>query len=168
MVGSVLTFTNCIGFAISVVSIELFVRAVQVWPLAAVMSVLLIAFAVKVLAFVPDRIAKLDWLVGIALGVVVGLYPPAHEWWFPIAVCTGVVAHLAGDLLTTRGIHLLYPLRIPLPLPRALYKNRSFLAVPLLGNAGSAGELVLLAPVTVFALAGLWGAFALTTGLAVA
>jgi membrane-bound metal-dependent hydrolase YbcI (DUF457 family) len=139
-----------------------------VWPLAAVMSVLLIAFAVKVLAFVPDRIAKLDWVVGIALGVVVGLYPPAHEWWFPIAVFTGVVAHLVGDLLTTRGIHLLYPLRIPLPLPRALYKNRSFLAVPLLGNAGSAGELVLLAPVTVFALAGLWGAFALTTGLAVA
>ncbi|MEO8654355.1 MAG: MFS transporter, partial [Ramlibacter sp.] len=34
VVGSVLTFTNCIGFAISVVSIELFVRAAQVWPLA--------------------------------------------------------------------------------------------------------------------------------------
>ncbi|HEY0887430.1 MAG TPA: MFS transporter, partial [Ramlibacter sp.] len=34
VVGSVLTFTNCIGFAISVLSIELFVRAAQVWPLA--------------------------------------------------------------------------------------------------------------------------------------
>ena len=34
VVGSVLTFTNCIGFAISVVSIELFVRMAQVWPLA--------------------------------------------------------------------------------------------------------------------------------------
>ena len=34
VVGSVLTFTNCIGFAISVVSIELFVRAAQSWPLA--------------------------------------------------------------------------------------------------------------------------------------
>ena len=34
VVGSVLTFTNCIGFAISVASIELFVRAAQVWPLA--------------------------------------------------------------------------------------------------------------------------------------
>jgi MFS family permease len=33
VVGSVLTFTNCIGFAISVVSIELFVRAAQAWPL---------------------------------------------------------------------------------------------------------------------------------------
>ncbi|WP_442968688.1 MFS transporter [Ramlibacter sp.] len=36
-VGSVLTFSNCIGFAISVVSIELFVRAAQVWPLALVL-----------------------------------------------------------------------------------------------------------------------------------
>lgn len=40
VVGSVLTFTNCIGFAISVVSIELFVRAAQAWPLAAVLPAL--------------------------------------------------------------------------------------------------------------------------------
>lgn len=40
VVGSVLTFTNCIGFAISVVSIELFVRAAQVWPLAWVLPAL--------------------------------------------------------------------------------------------------------------------------------
>lgn len=37
VVGSVLTFTNCIGFAISVVSIEVFVRASQAWPLALVL-----------------------------------------------------------------------------------------------------------------------------------
>jgi MFS transporter, DHA1 family, inner membrane transport protein len=37
VVGSVLTFTNCIGFAISVVSIELFVRGAQSWPLAQVL-----------------------------------------------------------------------------------------------------------------------------------
>jgi MFS transporter, DHA1 family, inner membrane transport protein len=37
VMGSVLTFTNCIGFAISVVSIELFVRAAHVWPLAGVL-----------------------------------------------------------------------------------------------------------------------------------
>jgi membrane-bound metal-dependent hydrolase YbcI (DUF457 family) len=113
-------------------------------------------------------VAKLNWVVGIGLGVVVGLYPPAHEWWFAAAVGTGVVAHLAGDLVTTRGIHLLYPLRMPLPLPRAVYKNRSFLTVPLIGNAGSAAELALLAPITLFALTGLWGAFALATGLVVA
>lgn len=37
VVGSVLTFSNCIGFAISVVSIELFVRATTAWPLAQVL-----------------------------------------------------------------------------------------------------------------------------------
>ena len=37
VVGSVLTFSNCIGFAISVVSIEVFVRAAQAWPLGAVL-----------------------------------------------------------------------------------------------------------------------------------
>lgn len=36
-VGSVLAFTNSIGFAISVVSIELFVRAAQRWPLETVL-----------------------------------------------------------------------------------------------------------------------------------
>lgn len=37
VVGSVLTFSNCIGFAISVVSIELFVWAAQGWPLGVVL-----------------------------------------------------------------------------------------------------------------------------------
>ena len=37
VMGSVLTFTNCLGFAISVASIELFVRASQAWPLASVL-----------------------------------------------------------------------------------------------------------------------------------
>ena len=36
-VGSVLTFANCIGFAVSVVSIQLFVGAAQTWPLARVL-----------------------------------------------------------------------------------------------------------------------------------
>jgi DHA1 family inner membrane transport protein len=42
VVGSVLTFTNCIGFAISVLSIELFVWAAQAWPLAVVLPALAI------------------------------------------------------------------------------------------------------------------------------
>jgi MFS transporter, DHA1 family, inner membrane transport protein len=37
VVGSVLTFANCIGFAISVVSIELFVRTAHLWPLGRVL-----------------------------------------------------------------------------------------------------------------------------------
>ncbi|HYF21536.1 MAG TPA: MFS transporter, partial [Ramlibacter sp.] len=37
VVGSVLTFTNCIGFAISVASIVVFVAGTQRWPLAVVL-----------------------------------------------------------------------------------------------------------------------------------
>jgi len=37
VVGSVLTLTNCIGFLISVLTIQLFVAAAQAWPLAQVL-----------------------------------------------------------------------------------------------------------------------------------
>lgn len=52
-VGSVLTFTNCIGFAISVVSIELFVRAAQAWPLALVLPWLALGPALGLWMFRP-------------------------------------------------------------------------------------------------------------------
>ena len=51
--GSVLTFTNCIGFSITVVSIELFVRSAQVWPLAQVLPWLALGPLVGLLMFKP-------------------------------------------------------------------------------------------------------------------
>jgi DHA1 family inner membrane transport protein len=53
VVGSVLTFTNCIGFAISVLSIELFVWAVQAWPLAVVLPALAIGPALGLWMLAP-------------------------------------------------------------------------------------------------------------------
>ncbi|HEX7887883.1 MAG TPA: MFS transporter [Ramlibacter sp.] len=53
VVGSVLTFSNCIGFAISVVSIELFVRAAQAWPLAAVLPWLALGPAIGLWMLAP-------------------------------------------------------------------------------------------------------------------
>jgi MFS transporter, DHA1 family, inner membrane transport protein len=53
VVGSVLTFSNCIGFAISVVSIELFVRAAQAFPLAQVLPWLGLGPALGLLAMRP-------------------------------------------------------------------------------------------------------------------
>jgi hypothetical protein len=46
VVGSVLTFTNCIGFAITTASIELFVRASQAAPLAEVLPWLAVGPAI--------------------------------------------------------------------------------------------------------------------------
>ena len=139
----------------------------QVWPLAAVLSVLLIACAVKVLAFVPDRLSHANWVVGILLGAFVAAHPPEHPHWFVVAVGLGCAVHMAGDLLTTQGIHLLWPLRLPLPLPASLYRRRSFVRLPLLGNAGSGREILLLVPVTLYAVAGLLCAAIAWTGLTV-
>lgn len=52
-VGSVLTFVNCIGFAITIVSIELFTRALQHWPLAVVLPWLAIGPALGLRALAP-------------------------------------------------------------------------------------------------------------------
>jgi MFS family permease len=52
-VGSVLTFTNCIGFAISAVSIELFVRLAQQLPLAQLLPWLALGPALGLLALRP-------------------------------------------------------------------------------------------------------------------
>jgi len=58
VVGSVLTFTNCIGFAISVVSIELFVWAAQAWPLARVLPWLALGPALGLWMFRPLLAAR--------------------------------------------------------------------------------------------------------------
>ena len=139
----------------------------QVWPLAAVLSVLLIACAVKVLAFVPDRLSHANWVVGILLGAFVATHPPEDPRWFVVAVSLGWAVHMLGDLLTTQGIHLLWPLRPRLPLPTGLYRRRAFVRLPLLGNAGSGREILLLVPVTLYALAGLFCAAISWAGLTV-
>ncbi|WP_395685268.1 nitrate/nitrite transporter [Caenimonas koreensis] len=53
VVGSVLTFTNCIGFAISIVSIELFVWASGIWALADVLPWLAIGPVLGLLMLRP-------------------------------------------------------------------------------------------------------------------
>lgn len=53
VVGSVLTFSNSIGFAISVLSIELFVRAAQALPLAAVLPWLALGPVLGLIAMRP-------------------------------------------------------------------------------------------------------------------
>jgi MFS family permease len=52
-VGSVLTFVNCIGFAISIASIALFARAAQGWPLALLLPWLAIGPALGLRALAP-------------------------------------------------------------------------------------------------------------------
>jgi predicted MFS family arabinose efflux permease len=52
-VGSVLTFVNCIGFAITIVSIELFTLGAQHWPLAMLLPWLAVGPALGLRALAP-------------------------------------------------------------------------------------------------------------------
>ena len=64
VVGSVLTFSNCIGFAISVVSIQLFVTAAQRWPLALVLPWLAVGPLIglwMMRTLLTSRTANRDW-----------------------------------------------------------------------------------------------------------
>ena len=62
------------------------------------------------------------------------------------AISVGATIPLIGDALTTRGILPLYPIILKPPVASALWKKSGYMALPLLGDAGSAREkgLVLL------------------------
>ncbi|WP_456283737.1 metal-dependent hydrolase [Microbacterium sp. JZ101] len=117
------------------------------------------AFALKVL-----RIARrwpLAWAGGAALGAAAGFLAPAQTSWLPWCVGVGYLAHLAGDLLTTGGIPLLWPIRVRAPrwarrtpLLRRVWLRGGGIAVPVLGDTGSWREQALFAALSCYAL---WG-----------
>jgi membrane-bound metal-dependent hydrolase YbcI (DUF457 family) len=135
-----------------------------IYPGAGLLTVLLVSFAAKALKIIPDSLRKSPWAVGLAAGAFVTAFAPDEQFWFPIAVGIGVVIHIAGDLLTTGGCNLLYPLRIrpprvlaSLPAVTWMWKKNGHFSVPVLGNAGSVREWCLLVPVSLYAVGGvLW------------
>ncbi|WP_026818472.1 metal-dependent hydrolase [Arthrobacter castelli] len=132
-----------------------------VYPGAGLLSVLLIAFAAKALKIIPDRMRASPWTVGLSLGVFIALFAPEQRFWFPLAMAAGVVVHILGDMLTTGGCNLLWPARVKppaaiaaLPLVNRIFRPNGYLAIPVLGNAGSLREWALLVPVGLYAVAG--------------
>lgn len=126
---------------------------------AAIAVLACVTFAAKSLKLV--RSWPLAWIVGIIVGVLVGVMAPEHTAWLPWCIGTGYLAHLLGDMLTTGGVPLLWPL--PIKPPRAVSKvpllNRLWLpgggvAVPVLGDTGSWREQGLFLALTVYVL---WG-----------
>ncbi|WP_169513990.1 metal-dependent hydrolase [Agromyces subbeticus] len=115
----------------------------------AIGSAALICFALKVRGLVKSWLKA--WIVGAVFGLLIAMFVPASVVWFPIAVVLGFVAHLGGDFLTTGGLPgLLWPIK-PRP-PKALQKMpiissiwmpNGYVALPLLGNTGSAREMIL-------------------------
>jgi len=137
----------------------------------AVMTAVTVAFAAKAL-----RLAKwwaLAWLIGLSVAAFIALYAPEQQAWFVICVALGYGVHLLGDFLTTGGLPLLWPWR---PKPprlwrktplRHIWTSGGYMALPLLGNAGSLREWVLLLPLTLYVVYGVLFAVVAVTGLSV-
>lgn len=126
---------------------------------AGVVTILLAAFALDALKLTRGRVSP--WLVSVAMAVFIAFAAP-DEWnWLPVAVGLGVVVHIVGDMLTTGGVPLLWPARFRsprwvrrTPVLRDVWRPSGNLAIPLLGNAGSAREWLLCIPISAYAIVG--------------
>lgn len=120
---------------------------------AGMAAVLLASFAIKALELVKGKV--LTWVTSLALAAVVVFFGADNWVWFPAAVVVGYAAHLVGDLITTGGIPVLWPfvMKPPkwwrkVPLLSDVWKANGAISVPVLGDAGSTREKVLIALVT--------------------
>ena len=73
----------------------------------------------------------------------------------------GVIVHILGDMMTTGGCNLAWPVTIKppkalreVPVLKNCWKPNGYLAFPVLGNAGSGREWALLVPISAYALFG--------------
>ena len=136
----------------------------------AIATVPLIAFAVKARELV--RTWSTAWGIGLLAGAAVVLFSPDNHSWFPIAVGLGFLTHIAGDMLTVEGVPSpLWPFTVRppkawtrIPVLRAIWKRNGYIAVPVLGHAGSARETVFGAALGLYCLYGLAVVVARATG----
>lgn len=136
-----------------------------VYPGAGILCVLLVAFAAKVLKFIPDRLQKVPWVVGITVAGFIAAFAPEQQNWFPLAMGVGVIMHIVGDMLTTGGVNLIWPLRIKpprflrkVPVVSWIWRPNGYFSLPVLGDAGSVREWLLLVPVSAYVILGLGAA----------
>ncbi|MCC3292990.1 metal-dependent hydrolase [Arthrobacter sp. zg-Y1110] len=132
-----------------------------IFPGAGILSVLLVSFAAKALKIIPDRMRKSPWAVGLTVGLFIALFAPEEQFWFPLSMGVGVIVHILGDMMTTGGCNLAWPFTIKppkawqnIPVLKDCWKKNGYLAVPVLGNAGSSREWLLLIPIGLYAVIG--------------
>ncbi|KQO98747.1 hypothetical protein ASF30_11845 [Leifsonia sp. Leaf264] len=126
----------------------------------AVMSMAAIAFAAKALKLSRGS-WFLAWLIGFVIAAFIALFAPEGQSWFVVCFTLGYGVHLMGDFLTTGGLPLLWPW-IPKP-PKSwkgkpildrIWAQNGYMALPILGNAGSYREWLLLIPISLYAIYG--------------
>ncbi|ACZ30476.1 membrane-bound metal-dependent hydrolase [Xylanimonas cellulosilytica DSM 15894] len=131
-----------------------------------IMAVLLVSFALRALKITRTGTAW-SWLASLSLAVLIAVYAPEEWYWMPFSVGLGCLVHIVGDLLTTNGVPLLWPIRVRSPrwvrrypvLPfDDVWRRGGNVSLPLLGDAGSWREWLVMTPVSVYAVVGVGGA----------
>lgn len=123
-----------------------------------------VAFAIKVLKIVKSWLPA--WIIGFAVGAAIAIWAPTEFSWLPLCITVGFIAHIVGDMLTTQGVPLIWPIMIAPPRwikkspLRKIFPRKGAIALPILGDAGSAREWVLMIAMAIYAV---WGIAA--TGL---
>ncbi|WP_281255208.1 metal-dependent hydrolase [Luteimicrobium subarcticum] len=127
---------------------------------AGLMTILLASYALKALKLVPGRHFA-PWTGSLVMAAFVALFAPDEWAWLPLAVGVGCVVHVFGDMLTTNGVPLLWPWTPRPPRrwrrmngPNDIWRSGGNMALPVLGDAGSVREWILLVPVSAYALLG--------------
>ncbi len=137
---------------------------------AGVAGLVLVAFAAQAL-----KLTRGGWLGSWTLGLIVASFvtaaAPTEWYWLPSAVGLGCSIHLIGDALTTGGVPFLWPWtpKPPkwfrkVPVLKQCWRRNGFVAAPILGNAGGVREVILLIPISLYALIGVTEA--MVTGVA--
>lgn len=88
------------------------------------------------------------WL-GAALVIAGTIYTDSLAL-MPWAVLTGATIHVIGDALTTRGVNPFWPLTLKPLVPSKLWRKSGYMALPLLGDAGSTRENLLTGVLTLY------------------
>lgn len=124
-----------------------------------------VTFATKVLKIA--RAWPIAWLMGLAAGALAGFLTPDQSNWLPWAIGTGYLVHIAGDMLTSGGVPLAWPLMIKppkslrkVPIISNIWLPHGAIAVPVLGDTGSWRERVFSMGLAAYAV---WGVAASTT-----
>ncbi len=129
---------------------------------AGLLCMFMINIAAKALKLFPKSGWISNWVFALLMAGLVTWFAPDQWTWLPLSMLIGVGVHIIGDLITTGGVPLLWPIVIKpprlfrrVPLLRNVWRPNGALSLPLLGRAGSRREWLLLIPVSAYAMVGM-------------
>lgn len=97
------------------------------------------------------------WIGAIGLGYLA--WVTGSLAILPLSIAVGATVHIVGDLMTTRGVNLVWPLVVKPVVASALWRKSGYMALPILGDAGSRREHALGIGLALYLI---WSALALT------